>query len=236
MRSEQFHLIGHSLGAHASGNAGEKYQYLMNGTKVARITGLDPAQPLFRSDIAGIKMDKSLLAKLNKLRLDPTDAEFVDVIHTDTIHMINMPALKGFGLFEPCGHKDFYPNGGWNQPGCDKRNRITRGLVHIRACHHDRALDFFTESIETKCVFWSRQCENWDKFKTGKCSSTKREKMGYYATPPKKPSTRMTLYLKTLSKYPFCWGDMGANSKSLTWQEKFVIGWWDFVDTLGKKV
>lgn len=45
MRSEQFHLIGHSLGAHASGNAGEKYQYLMNGTKVARITGLDPAQP-----------------------------------------------------------------------------------------------------------------------------------------------------------------------------------------------
>ena len=38
-----------------------------------------------------------------------TDADFVDVIHTD---------LKGLGIDQPIGHLDFYPNGGDVQPGC----------------------------------------------------------------------------------------------------------------------
>lgn len=38
--------------------------------RVARITGLDPALPLFE----GLPIDQ---------RLDASDAEFVDVIHTD---------------------------------------------------------------------------------------------------------------------------------------------------------
>ena len=42
------------------------------------------------------------------VKLDPTDADFVDAIHTDS----NM-----FGLSATAGHIDFYPNGGGNQ-GC----------------------------------------------------------------------------------------------------------------------
>lgn len=58
--------------------------------------GLDPALPLF--------------ATLNdQWKLDPSDAEFVDVIHTGAGY---------FGKIEATGHVDFYVNGGYIQPAC----------------------------------------------------------------------------------------------------------------------
>lgn len=61
------------------------------------IPGLDPAGPFFVREIKG--------------RLDPSDAKFVDVIHT---------AAGTVGYKAPCGTVDFYPNGGSiPQPGCD---------------------------------------------------------------------------------------------------------------------
>jgi len=63
--------------------------------------GLDPASPYFElTDIS--------------VRLDPSDAAFVDVIHTDGGGLHNI----GFGVSQPLGHVDFYPNGGEQQPGC----------------------------------------------------------------------------------------------------------------------
>ncbi|CAF1187657.1 unnamed protein product [Rotaria sordida] len=92
------HLIGHSLGAHAAGYAGSRIV-----PRVSRITGLDPAGPNFeRTD--------------PRVRLDPTDAQFVDVIHTDGQAHIQL----GLGLLQPLGHVDFYPNGGLEQPQCPK--------------------------------------------------------------------------------------------------------------------
>jgi pancreatic triacylglycerol lipase len=41
------------------------------------------------------------------VRLDPTDAEFVDVIHTDSESIL----MGGYGMEQPVGHVDFYPNG-----------------------------------------------------------------------------------------------------------------------------
>ncbi|EMP33028.1 Lipase member H, partial [Chelonia mydas] len=62
---DSIYMIGVSLGAHIAGFVGEMY----NG-KLGRITGLDPAGPLFSG-------------KPPSERLDHTDAQFVDVIHTD---------------------------------------------------------------------------------------------------------------------------------------------------------
>ncbi|KAA0185104.1 hypothetical protein HAZT_HAZT000468 [Hyalella azteca] len=59
------HLIGHSMGAHISGYVGERVPGL------GRITGLDPFQPPFHG------MPPSV-------RLDPSDASFVDVIYSDS--------------------------------------------------------------------------------------------------------------------------------------------------------
>ena len=43
--------------------------------------------------------------------MDPTDAQYVDVIHTDA-------GMAGTARF--AGHIDFLPNGGSSQPGCIK--------------------------------------------------------------------------------------------------------------------
>ena len=51
------HLVGHSLGAHVVGFLGKKVQDLGLG-KVARLTGLDPAKPLFELANATGRIDK----------------------------------------------------------------------------------------------------------------------------------------------------------------------------------
>ncbi|XP_053930030.1 lipase member H isoform X5 [Cuculus canorus] len=63
---DSLHMIGVSLGAHISGFVGQMFDGALG-----RITGLDPAGPLYRG-------------KPPSERLDPTDAQFVDVIHSDT--------------------------------------------------------------------------------------------------------------------------------------------------------
>ncbi|XP_073929709.1 lipase member H isoform X2 [Castor canadensis] len=62
---DNIYMIGVSLGAHISGFVGEMYD-----GQLGRITGLDPAGPLFNG-------------RPPQDRLDPSDAQFVDVIHSD---------------------------------------------------------------------------------------------------------------------------------------------------------
>lgn len=33
--------------------------------------------------------------------------------------------FKGYGMVQPCGHVDYYPNAGLNQPGCSA-NPVTK--------------------------------------------------------------------------------------------------------------
>lgn len=104
------HLIGHSLGAHVAGFAGS---YTSSTVQVSRITGLDPALPGFE------------LSAGPEIRLDPTDGQFVDVIHT---------CGGTLGYFEPLGHIDFYPNGGTAfQPGCNGFFREVVGKLAIQS-------------------------------------------------------------------------------------------------------
>ena len=85
------HCIGHSLGAHICGQTGklmnEQYQPRSPGytgpemvPKWDRISGMDPAGPLFFNDLPS---PYSGLNCPSGARLNVSDADLVDVIHTD---------------------------------------------------------------------------------------------------------------------------------------------------------
>lgn len=78
LNPKHVHLIGHSLGAHTAGYAGERIEGL------GRITGLDPAEPYFQG-------------MPSHARLDPTDAQLVDVIHTDGSSIFLLGKCVGYG-------------------------------------------------------------------------------------------------------------------------------------------
>ncbi|XP_050665777.1 pancreatic triacylglycerol lipase-like isoform X2 [Leptidea sinapis] len=129
---KDFHFVGHSLGAHIAAYV----SYHLG--RVARVTGLDPAQPCFNNSTSVERLDK-------------TDADFVDIIHTNG----RLLEKIGFGLPDPVGDADFYPNGGMQQPGCvndttsiwAKLFPTTTNKLQQAICSHGRAYLLFTESL-----------------------------------------------------------------------------------------
>jgi hypothetical protein len=105
-----------------------------------RITGLDPAGPVY---------DKLTSAE----RLDQNDADLVDVLNTNSV----------FGIVQSLGHKNFYPNGGNRQPGCLLRDLSP--IVNFVGCSHKRAVSFFIESINSSCKFTSYLCSDYGKLR-----------------------------------------------------------------------
>lgn len=96
------HIIGHSLGAQVAGFIGQT-TFNRTGQKIHRITGLDPAGPVF-------------VSRPPSRRLSADDADIVVVVHTDG---------GAFGYYLACGTIDFYVNGGIPiQPGCDSNGTL----------------------------------------------------------------------------------------------------------------
>ncbi|XP_017883705.1 uncharacterized protein LOC108627135 [Ceratina calcarata] len=189
---EKVHLIGFSLGAHVAGFAGAELG------NVSRITGLDPAGPLFESQDP-------------RARLDKTDANFVDVIHSNGEQLL----LGGLGSWQPMGDVDFYPNGGRMQTGCSNlflgavSDIIWSSAVEGRSlCNHRRAYKLFTDSVSPKCRFPAFPCENgYDGLIRGECfpcgngMGRSCGDMGYYSD---ESPARGQLYLVTRDEEPFC--------------------------------
>uniref|UniRef100_A0A8C3H641 Triacylglycerol lipase n=1 Tax=Chrysemys picta bellii TaxID=8478 RepID=A0A8C3H641_CHRPI len=150
-RPSHIHIIGHSLGAHAAGDAGRR----IRGIK--RITGLDPAGPFFEGTPPNV-------------RLDPTDARFVDVIHSNAAQF---PTI-GVGMVNTTGHLDFYPNGGSIMPGCDdviipvtkKDCRVFAEDANSPICHHSRSHQFYFQSILYPNGFLGYPCRTYEFFQS----------------------------------------------------------------------
>ncbi|XP_076982249.1 inactive pancreatic lipase-related protein 1 [Tamandua tetradactyla] len=166
----QVHLIGHSLGAHVAGEAGSRTPGL------SRITGLDPTEASFEGTS-------------EEVRLDPSDAVFVDVIHTDAAPLI---PFMGFGMSQLVGHLDFFPNGGEEMPGCKKNalsqivdlDGIWTGTRDFMACNHLRSYKYYSESILNPDGFTAYPCASYKSFTSNKCFPCPAEgcpQMGHYA-------------------------------------------------------
>ncbi|XP_073451925.1 pancreatic lipase-related protein 2-like isoform X2 [Aquarana catesbeiana] len=167
------HIIGHSLGAHAAGEAGK------NHPGIDRITGLDPAQPYFQ----GTPIE---------VRLDPSDAKLVDAIHTDGAPTLINIDFGGFGMSQTVGHLDFFPNGGEHMPGCKKTeilnvgslDRITNVVEDLAACNHLRSYKYYTESILNPEGFMGYAASSYNDFQEGvgfPCPKNGCPMMGHFA-------------------------------------------------------
>ncbi|XP_055447697.1 pancreatic triacylglycerol lipase [Psammomys obesus] len=189
------HLIGHSLGSHIAGEAGKR-----TFGAIGRITGLDPAEPYFQGTP-------------EEVRLDPSDAQFVDAIHTDAAPMV--PNL-GFGMSQTVGHLDFFPNGGVEMPGCKKNilsqivdiNGIWEGTRDFAACNHLRSYKYYSDSILNPTGFAGFSCSSYSAFAANKCFPCARgscPQMGHYADrfPGKTNGLYQKFYLNTGDKSNF---------------------------------
>ncbi|XP_030324178.1 endothelial lipase-like [Calypte anna] len=185
---ENVHLIGYSLGAHVAGFAGNH----VHGT-IGRITGLDPAGPMFE----GVEPSK---------RLSPDDANFVDVLHTYTRETLGV----SIGIQMPVGHVDIYPNGGDFQPGCglsDVLGAIAYGTIgEVVKCEHERSVHLFVDSLvnQDKQSF-AFQCTDSSRFKKGICLSCRKNRCNSIGYNARKTRSRRNskMYLKTRADMPF---------------------------------
>ncbi|XP_044018562.1 pancreatic triacylglycerol lipase-like, partial [Aphidius gifuensis] len=194
----KIHLIGHSLGAHICGIIADDIKMSNGKWTVTRITGLDPAQPCFVG---------------SNLTLNKYDAPFVDVIHTNGRQIIPGIAL---GAVDDIGTIDFYVNGGYFQPSCNKTPimlfKMLKTIIDLSReafCSHMIAIDYFTESIKIASVkskqkFWSFK---WDgTYKTAEniigndCSDNDCIVMGIEAD---KYSIQGKFFVSTAMSYPY---------------------------------
>ncbi|BES99871.1 Hypothetical protein NTJ_12689 [Nesidiocoris tenuis] len=134
--ASKLHLIGQSLGAHLASYVATDV------TNIAEITGLDPAQPWFENND-------------NVTHLDQSDAEFVQIVHTNVLPF--WPSF-GLGFSKPSGHVDFYINGGAVQPECTSNgyyqkirnylsDRVT-SVIEWLACSHSKAQEYYIEALK----------------------------------------------------------------------------------------
>ena len=99
--------IGHSLGAQTCGYVGNRIEAAF-GERLPIIHGLDPAEPYFKDTPSEVS-------------LDPSDADFVSVLHSDAVRFNENGIGTGLGISYPIGHMDFWPNNGYNHPGCEEK-------------------------------------------------------------------------------------------------------------------
>jgi len=173
--SNNVHLIGHSLGAHVVGMMGRTYTSL-SGKQVSRVTGLDPAGPLFVRDAYGLK----------KHMIGRDSAAFVDIIHTNgdfdpyAFNLFSLSHSTKYGALQALGHADFYPNGG-------KRQDASGCSVSAGICSHGRSIVYYLHSIvDGPTAFPAYPCASDRTCSEGKKTSQEvANHMGEFASKPK---------------------------------------------------
>jgi len=179
--ASDFHIVGFSLGAQVAGKAGAVLNGL--GKNLARITGLDPAE-------------RDFMGKPSSEQLDPSDAVFVDIMHTSA-------NSQDHGVVGPVGHReeigdmDFWPNGGdCPMPG-------TEWMMYRCMHSHMRAPDYFVESIQNPSGFSARKANSYGDFLANGGCDVAEQFMGEPASPNGESGN---YYLTTNAQHPYAKG------------------------------
>ncbi|KAL4705463.1 hypothetical protein ACJJTC_007035 [Scirpophaga incertulas] len=182
LTAENLELVGLSLGSHVVSYAAKEF-YARTGKKPSRITGLDPAGPCFR-------------ALPPEYRLNPSDAERVDVVHTN---------IDGFGMAERMGHIDFYVNGGEFQPS------DVPYIPCLVICSHLRAVLYWWQALEHSKKFIGIRCESVQDARFANCyNNTDNNYLGLETNFQKTG----IFYLPTSNEFPYFMGMDGLKPEN----------------------
>ncbi|KAG5667994.1 hypothetical protein PVAND_015951 [Polypedilum vanderplanki] len=151
--ADDLNLVGFGLGAQLIARVSRRIQERSNRRFiVGRLTGLEPIQ-------------LGMISGNNIGRLGPSDAAFVESIHTEGNQL---------GDHGSRGHIWFMVNGGQTQPMCDQT------LPGNRAeCSHIFVLNIWAESVRAiSPVFPALACNAWAQFLSGVCNTNPIAHMG----------------------------------------------------------
>ncbi|XP_053618478.1 lipase member H-B-like [Plodia interpunctella] len=182
MNAKNLELLGISLGAHIAGYTAKHY-YSVTGMKPTRITGLDPAGPCFRS-------------LPPKYRLDASDGENVDIVHTN---------IDGFGIADRLGHVDFYVNGGEFQPG----DLIFNPCLTI--CSHVKSFLYWWQALVNPKMFIGIRCNSIQDARVGNFKEDSETNFLGAETNFSRPGI---YYLGTLNIFPYYRGEDGLKPEN----------------------
>lgn len=182
VKARDIYLIGHSAGCHVCGLTGK---LMGNKERLGAIVALDPA------GLVQLELPP-------KYRLAPTDALYVESIHTQ-IRFLGNP---NFDL----SHASIFANWGLGQPHCPNATGTEFDFV----CDHFAALYYYAESIRRPKSFGLLQLPDQGKcLRNYNCScpngGRKCPADNYMSSDPVIPK-RGVFYLSTRSQHPFGWG------------------------------
>ncbi|KAL0811799.1 hypothetical protein ABMA28_009228 [Loxostege sticticalis] len=181
-------LLGFSLGGQTVSYIARNFQTI-TGKNISKITSLEPSGPCFRT------LDPTE-------RLDASNADFVEVIHTN---------IDGYGMAARMGHVDFYVNGGEYQP--------SELLMYpcISTCSHFRVLPLWVSALKNPKQFIALKCDSIQQARDAKCYDRRpleTNVMGLRVN----TTNHGLFYLSTSKGYPYYLGRDGLRSEFASWR------------------
>ncbi|KAI5652131.1 lipase domain-containing protein [Phthorimaea operculella] len=147
---KSMHCIGHSLGSHILAHAGETVMS-NTGSRIWRITGLDPAGPCFSNGDVRDQIRSGV-------------ADYVEVYHCNAGILGTENVLADI---------DFFVNkNGQTQPNCN--TPLIPGFFDspkAAKCNHRACIDIWTMTVKHKDWYPARRCNTYKEFKNGYCAS-----------------------------------------------------------------
>lgn len=177
-------IVGLSLGVHTASFVGKNF-YKLTGTKLSRITGLDPAGPCFRN----LGPDQ---------RIDKNDAVFVEIVSTN---------IDTMGMAAPVAHVNYYVNGGENQPG------EVFWLFCNTLCSHVRSHTLWATALTHRNSFIAIQCDSVQQARNRQCYDRKPLVTNLLGLNVDK-SKEGIFYLATSDRYPYYLGVKGLKKEN----------------------
>lgn len=181
-------LLGFSLGGQTTSYIAKNFQE-MTGRNISKITALEPSGPCFRT----LNPDE---------RLDSSNADFVEVIHTN---------IDGYGMAARMGHVDYYVNGGEYQPSDVAMYPCTL------TCSHFRVLALWISALKNPKKFIAIKCDSIQQARNADCYNRVPLETNLFGLNVDKRKYGL-YYLSTDKFYPFYLGVNGLKEEYVYWR------------------